>query len=553
MSLDGYLKDCESRYDASKHLVWQIARTPGYHTQIKDGTKAHPTRDNMDYALGLLERGTPADVARAHDVIGVILPLQETNPEDSHYGIWGWFCEERPQQMNPADWNWADFIGARIAQMLVVHAAKLRAETTEKLRVALGHASRAIIKRNVQPDYTNIAIMGAVVTAAAGEILSDAKFLEYGRNRLARVLEVANNTGGFTEFNSPTYTRVALEEVERALLMIKDPATRESAEQLRHIGWRMLAERFHPATGQMAGPHARAYSDWIPATLAKYISDQTGASVQPHLAPGKAFELQPMHELVTPLPCPDEFKDRFKKLPTDPYEVTTRFAIQAAGDIIGTTWLSGGACVGSVNKGIGWIQQRVLLGYWKTPQDSAIALKSQMLLNGHELASSRCRQTQKGPRVLSTWQLLTNSGHHHPNLNRAEGSVFEMTELAVRISIQGTGVEVRALGENRFELVAGSYRAVIHAPAGECCGRPLVWEVARTDGMAAVQAVLYRGPATRVDFHKAPLKMAVGLELLEQSQPITAAPISAVAQPDGSILWRWNDLSVAGPVASEPI
>lgn len=552
MSLENYLQDCSAHYDVDQHLIWVIARTPGYHTRIKDGTKAYSTRDNMDYALGLLQRGKPDDLSRAHDIIETILPLQETNPTDQHYGIWGWFCEERPQQMNPADWNWADFIGARIAQMLTQHASQLKPDTAEKLRVALGHASRSIIKRNVQPNYTNIAIMGAVVTAAAGEILSDKAFLEYGRIRLARVLQVANETGGFTEYNSPTYTRVALEEVERALLMIKDPATRDSAEKLRHLAWRMLAERFHPATGQMAGPHARAYSDWIPGTLAHYLAEQTGAAVQPHEAPGKTFSLGNSHEHVRSIACPDDLKARFKKLPTDPYEVTTRFAIDPKGDIIGTTWLSGDACVGSVNNGIGWIQQRVMIGYWRTPEDSAICLKSQMLLNGHELSSSRCRQMQKGPRILSVWQLLTNSGHHHPNLNRAEGSVFEMTELVMSISIQGRGIDVRALGENRFELAAGDWRAVVSAAAGEFLDRTIVWEVAKTDGAVAVQAVLYRGPAKRVDFHHAPLKAACALELLGRGQQASVSPVSAAEQADGRILWSWNDLSVTSPVESEP-
>jgi hypothetical protein len=81
----------------------------------------------------------------------------------------------------------------------------------------------------VGADYTNIAIMGGGVCAAAGEMLGEAGLLDYGRRRLQRMVEHTAYHGGFNEYNSPTYTMVALWETERTLHLVRDPAVREAA------------------------------------------------------------------------------------------------------------------------------------------------------------------------------------------------------------------------------------------------------------------------------------------------------------------------------------
>ncbi|MBL7373529.1 hypothetical protein INQ23_29865, partial [Escherichia coli] len=79
-----------------------------------------------------------------------------------------------------------------------------------------------IMRRDVGPAYTNISVMGARVTLAAGELMRDAKLLDYGRKRLTGLLDYTRQQGGFNEYNSPTYTMVALEEVEAILSFVRD-------------------------------------------------------------------------------------------------------------------------------------------------------------------------------------------------------------------------------------------------------------------------------------------------------------------------------------------
>ncbi|MFD0662138.1 hypothetical protein [Thermocatellispora tengchongensis] len=218
--------------------------------------------------------------------------------------------------MDPADWNWADFIGVRLAQVLAGHGDRLAPGLRDRVRAALHHAAMAIFRRNADPGYTNIAVMGAVTVAAAAEILHAATpaspglgplgsglLLEYARRRLRAVLTLHDEAGGFTEYNSPAYGRVVLEELERAALIVADPEFRELAERLRERTWAALAARFHPATGQLAGPMSRAYHDWIQPGLAGYLRAQTGAAIVAREEPRDAPLLVPPL-LVPPLPCP---------------------------------------------------------------------------------------------------------------------------------------------------------------------------------------------------------------------------------------------------------
>ena len=155
--------------------------------------------------------------------------------------------------MSPPDFNWADFLGARLAQMLVDHSDKLDAALRGKMLQALGHASVAIAKRNVGPAYTNIAIMGAGVTAVAGELLKEPSFLAYGRRRLQNVVKHTEYHSNFNEYNSPTYTLVVLEECDRILQLVRDLETRKAAEALRRVAWKTIADSYHPGSRSRRG------------------------------------------------------------------------------------------------------------------------------------------------------------------------------------------------------------------------------------------------------------------------------------------------------------
>jgi hypothetical protein len=134
----------------------------------------------------LLDSGDPERLARACDVLRRLLALQDQAPDNRTYGIWSWFMEESLEQMAPPDWNWANFIGVQSLQVALDYWDGLPEDLQAGVRDGLEHACRSIMRRNVGPGYTNIALMGIYVTLVAGERFEVEDFLRYGKERLRR-------------------------------------------------------------------------------------------------------------------------------------------------------------------------------------------------------------------------------------------------------------------------------------------------------------------------------------------------------------------------------
>ncbi len=489
---------------------------------MEDGACVHPTCGSLDHALKLLRDADCGLHDRAAQIIEAVMSLQDVDPLSATYGTWPHYLEEPLEQMRPADLNWADFCGARLAEILVCHHQKLPGSLVPDLRVALGHASWSIFRRNVGPGYTNIAFMGATVTLAAGEVLDDPRLLDYGRRRLNRLRRHAERAGGFSEYNSPTYTLVALDECDRILALVVDPAARGDAEFLRRMLWTMIAEHYHPGTCQWAGPHSRAYGDHLFAAAAAHLSAMTGVAIRPHPRVG-AGVAKP-----SPLarPCPDELLERFRRLPESTFEIRRRFIRRDddAESVYGTTWFAPEACLGSVTYASLRDQRRPLLGYWHTADDPAVCLRLRFLHDGYDFSSALVRCRQSGPRVLAGFNMLTNLGDraHQHDPPRSPG-VFAAEDFRVRLQIQGVGATARRIDAQMFELSAGDWRAVIHAPPGNFAGNPVCWEIAPADdGWAAIDGVCHRGGLRTFDFNCETFLIGTGVELLRRDQPTTS-------------------------------
>ena len=533
-------------------MVGQTFYSPGYHTTVASGTWVHPVVPSLDYALGLLQRSSPADLDRAGQIIRKVISLQDVNPTSRTYGIWPWLLEEPLAKMSPPDWNWADFCGARLALILADHAAILTEDLKQAVRTSLRHAARAIVKRNVGPSYTNIAIMGGGVCAAAGELLDDPNLLEYGCRRLQQVVAHTAHDGSFNEYNSPTYTMVALWETERTLHLVHDPATREAAELLRQTAWQVIAESYHPGTRQWAGPHARSYSDHLFPEVVGYLAEQTGAAIAPSAAGNSA----PAGDLAVAwhLPCPECLLGRFRQLPHDPYEVRRTFIRGTRPDdsTIGTTWLTADACLGSVNRGTFWTQCRPLIGYWRTDVDPAVVVRLRFLHDGRDFASMGVCMAQSGGRSLALAYPLRNQGDWHPGLDRPAKGIFQASDFRLRIELTGKGVAVEKIGAIRWALRAGNYRAVIHTLPGRFVGNDVVWQAGTAANQAFVDAVCYKGEKRPFDFQQLPeVVLAMGIEILPAGQSPSESSPRLGEPPSEVIAATWDvagGLRVASPV-----
>ena len=94
----------------------------------------------------------------------------------------------------------------------------------------------------------------------AGELLGIEEFLTYGRDRLQKLYDFNMSHNNFSEFNSPTYTFVCVRDLAAFRSAVKDPECLRLAAELEELAWETIALHYHTATGQLAGPHDRAYA-----------------------------------------------------------------------------------------------------------------------------------------------------------------------------------------------------------------------------------------------------------------------------------------------------
>ncbi len=563
--IDAIVDQLEAQFSAEHEMLCTRLERRNYHSTLAVGRSAHEVRASLDYAILLLQRGGDERIARAQRIIARVLSLQVTDPCEPTYGIWPYYLEEPVASMAPPDWNWADFCGARLALMLKAQADSLESGLKQAMRKALGHAAWAIFRRNVQPGYTNIAVMGAVVTALAGELLDESRLLAYGRRRLQRVFDHASRTGGFSEYNSPTYTIVTVLEAERALQLSDDRAVREAAEGLRQLAWRAIAEHFHPPTQQWAGPHARAYCDrLLPATVS-WLNDRLPAPLPVHpRCGGPTYSL--LETGIEPRPCPEQFTRRFARLDPPQQEHRHRYGGDGHGRaaITTTTWLGPASTLASADRGELWNQRRPLIGYFNTAADPAAVLRVRLLKDGEDFASGYLRCAQHCNRVLGLVTLLCDGGDFHLHLDRPADGSFDARDLRLRLELIGEDVSVDAtatpLDASRYCLSAPPWRAVIHLPADgpAMLGRSPRWQVQALGDRVVLDAVWWSDQPVRFNpgTEQRPCWQPFALELLEDQQPPAQAPLElTVAATENRVAVIWaikTPLALEAPMTPHP-
>lgn len=481
------------RYDPEEHMIKRPFSSPGYHTTLKGGF-VHPTRESLTYAVGLLDSGEEELRVRAIEVLKKVVSLQDTNPEHSTYGIWSWFYEEPLDKMSPPDWNWADFCGKELLQVALDHFDRLPEDVRDMVRKSIIHAVNSIMKRDVGPSYTNIAIMGTYVTLVAGELFGIDRFLEYGRQRLKRIYDHTLYHGAFTEYNSPTYTMVALEDLSRMLLHVKDPSCRRITEELHHIGWECVAHHFHAPTWQWAGPHSRCYSSLQGPPLWSRLELATGGRVR--FLDDDELEIDIDWPRIK-LRCPEEFIEYFRN-PGSPRLERVTF-LKGDGkrpSQVATTYLTPEYAIGSFNWSDLWNQRRALIAYWGTHERPSY-MHLRCLHDGYDYASAAFLSVQANGNVLAAINFATDGGDTHPGLDRVREATIEAEDLRLRLEFGGSieGIELpREFGGNSFATVTlGDMELDVSVPFVDFDGLPVSYGTWRGWTARVVRCCLLQG------------------------------------------------------------
>lgn len=504
------LKKWDTNYDPEIKMIKLPFQSNTYHTTLRGGM-IHSTNQSLTYALGLLDSEVADHDEKAFGVIETVISLQDTDRSHSTFGIWPWFYEEPLEKMNPPDWNWADFCGKQLLMAAIRHQKRFPASLTAKVKQAVFNACDAIIKRNVGPEYTNIAIMGAFVTLLAGEFYGEASYEAYGEKRLEKFYQYTKKLNVFEEYNSPHYTPIAILELTSIYAETRNTKAKMHSAELLDIAWRCVAQHFHRTTCQWAGPHQRNYGVFLKDDTKSFIQIATKGAVSFFNEEEIKYSLGWYRKGFS---CPMEYYNYFLEQRESEIFETFQVNEQTKSKKAGTTYLTKDYTLGTVNKDVMWNQRRNLLGYFDN-QGKPAYLWLRLLHDGYDYSSAVFVCAQHKGDALFGFNFATDGGDTHIGIDLIHGSI-QAKDLRVRFEFAGdlNGVEKGSDGNDTVytKIAANTISSkVIYARFGDEKPR---WEISEEEGQLIFDYVIYSGEKKSIDFteiQKAALLFAISI------------------------------------------
>lgn len=539
-TLNESLQGAHKKYDPAEKMITRTLKNHyQYHTDATDGV-LHETRGSMHYAAQLLDLGDPQYEQRAFDIIRKVISLQDTVRANKTHGIWPYYMEEPlATKKAPADWNWADFLGVQLLDIYMGHQQKLPADLKEMIKNSLIRAAESIQKRNVGPGYTNIAIMGTYMTYMTSHLFDLPEMQDYAAKRLQNFYDYTLENG-YTEYNSPTYTRVALDELVRMKQHIVNKEAKKKIDYLYDQAWDMVARHFHKPSGQWAGPHSRSYSSLVGGEFYAILDEASHGKIKLPYAE-KRGEVKIEHEI------PEKLLPYF----LDPKYPRTERDVLKVDDpqVIGTTYLTDKYALSSANRSTLWNQRRPFLAYWGTPEQPHY-LQVRMLHDDFDFSAADFYSEQKESDVLAAITFSTNGGDKHISIDRLQEGKFKAKDLRLRFEFGKVSPDKMVLPQSAdapFTIEADGLQFSFLLYLAEFGGMKGRWEKGSDDDAAWVDYVLYQGGEKDFDLG-AMDEAALGFafQLTEAGKRVEMKEIVSSRQ-GGQLLAKWKGLSVSVP------
>jgi hypothetical protein len=233
------------------------ANLVGVHSKNPPNKKSHATRESAYYAYGLLMTGDPTDLARAQAILRKVVTLQDTATDSPTFGAFNWNSEDKPQDLNSAV-----FVGLTLANVIDLDRRHpcldpdVRSAVEQSARLAVTE----VMHRNVEPSYTNIAMLSIAFVAAADKLWHVPDAATWAQAKLDAVVSVIGD-GELSEYLSPTYNGVSFQGAYLAKKFSISDAFGAKVDALTDHMWKQIALAYHAPTYQLGGPYERAYGD----------------------------------------------------------------------------------------------------------------------------------------------------------------------------------------------------------------------------------------------------------------------------------------------------
>ncbi len=226
-------------------------------------TDFHWMREDIYYAWALFERGDPASVARANQIIRTFCSAQDRSTTSLDYGL---FYTNAADRQVP-DGSSTAFCAPILGWWLLHPPAGVETATLDAIREALPPALDwfrwRFLTIGYTPLHTNFQALAAAALAMGGQALNDPGAIADADDVMTLWYDHFIPRGASNEFNSPVYTGVTLWALAMLAGDAADPAVRGRARVLQHRMWLDTAMQWHPAWSQSAGPYSRAYEDGL--------------------------------------------------------------------------------------------------------------------------------------------------------------------------------------------------------------------------------------------------------------------------------------------------
>ena len=232
-------------YDPEVHLVA---------TTIDNGV-FHTVWMSTEYAVALVESGSPAEIERAEAVINAVLDCQDMDARSPHYGNFKWEHEDLAVE----DLNAVQFVLVRLIPLLLNHSSRLSKRIVGRTRDRICIGLDEIRRIDVSTTYSNIVAQDIANSLLGGQLLNRQEYVQRGAAKLRAWVKAIDQSGIPHEYNSPTYSFVLIEALHKIAAFSEHPRAVMLAKLIiARIGL-SVALRLHPKTGRLAPPHCRAY------------------------------------------------------------------------------------------------------------------------------------------------------------------------------------------------------------------------------------------------------------------------------------------------------
>lgn len=536
------LEDLHANYDSDEKMVTTKLNGWNYHTDAQNGT-FHNVRNSFSYAVNLLDLGDKQYTQRAFDIIAKTISLQDQDPNSKSCGVWPYYLEEPlATKKSPIDYNWADFNAVSLLDVWMYHQDEIPEKLKPAIKNALILAANSIRKRNVDPGYTNIAIMGTYVTYMVSHLYNLPEIKEYAKNRLATFYNYTLDKGGFSEYNSPTYTITALDELSRMKRHIVEPTAKQKIDSLYSIGWTMIARHYHVPTGQWVGPHSRSYSTLIKPTFYSILKEASNEKIDVGIEE-KRSDVKIKHQIPEYL-MHYFLSTEYPRTETDIFEKTTP-------QTIGTYYMTDKYTLSTANRSSLWNQRRPFLVYWGTVQTPKY-LQVRFLHDDYDFSSATFFSQQKENKVLAAIGFISNGGDKHISIDRLKDGKFRAKDLRLRFefgNVKRPGeLAIPASVSAPFSIKLDELKFNMQLYCAEFNGFKGRWEKGGDDKSSWIDFVFYSGQETEFDMEKISRAVSGFTFMLDDSDQNQAIQKADVSETGGSMKVRWNGLELEVPV-----